>query len=491
MSNMYYLLFVFLIIYILWYIYYTYSNNDIDVLFVVLLIISLTVLISTILDKMKGRSFESFVNNIPIPTELSVHENLDNIKDGLVSYWSTFNETSYNGSNKIINDNIDPNKKYICSISPTFDAKQGFFLGTNVINGPMCNELNIAFKDTYSIIITCRHGKLKNETNDIEIIKLFANSPNNNGLSLFIRKDSIAEYNDIQQGDLVLQFADREDVVLRKNASDTAINLDKNDIITYFIIKNMDHVKIVSMNDSEGTIRQLCRIEITPSDITLANKELVINRNGNWNANLLSFGIYNKALTDEQISSYFAHQMKNYNISNIEDYNLLIHNYNSIIQTVKDVVKCPFDANICANCIDVKDWTNPTDIVLSSDNCKSAINNFCIQNQTHSFCKCWRSNTQACTNFTSIFKKSNQSIIDNFEKNDISYLKEKWKLTNKDDCALKSDYDSLKKKFDETVANLDSSQKAYNKLADDVMIKKEKEEENKGFFSFFRSTNNK
>jgi hypothetical protein len=175
---------------------------------------------------------------------ISTEEVITNIQTDLVVYLTIYNLKSYeeksmktwtNISNSTKSDSCsDTNKSFVFAKDPIFSRASGFYLGNNYITGPFCNALNIKFQNTYSIIVACKHGNLINakDESDIELIKLYANSSNNNGISLFIDGTSLNNDNNVQQGSLMVQYADMDPVKCKYNPKDTLIALDKG-ILTF------------------------------------------------------------------------------------------------------------------------------------------------------------------------------------------------------------------------------------------------------------------
>lgn len=287
-------------------------------------------------------------------------------------------------------------------------------------------------------------------------------------MSLYIQKESIEVIDTIQKGLLYFQYTNKDPVECIINRGDTAISFNKDLISFYFISKDLDYIRILYMNDRNQTVNEICRIPLTTEDITFSNKEFVINRFANWNANIYTFGVYSSSFTDEDAvffqSHYSAQLIKNVDPTFIS----IANSYNETVSALQRITKCPFDKTTCDTCSMVKSWTSTSEILKSSYECKKKIGEYCKNNQSHEFCTCWdvkgtMYNTSSCKLFRGLFGEE-KACIENLSEEDLLYVKQKYKLLDIEECPKNvkntkhhkntySDYDYEKLKI-----NLDNNQ---------------------------------
>ena len=475
------------------------TNPDIWLIFV-----SLLVLIFTICVGKKQAYVEGFANNGLLLSsdvvtindiltkfrKVDVNEDITNIAAGMMFYTTVFNSTSYpnfgkswiNISPQINNTPQQSTKKCTTTepnnlsfeINPVFTRKSGFFLGNNRLVGPLCNNLGIHFHNTFTVVMVAKHGNLliNNSNHEIELLKFYANSPNNNGFALYIEDSSVIVENNIQLGSLVFQYADMAPRTCLISQDDSFMHLD-NDVLTfYFIVKGVDNIKIISMSEKSNTINNILQFNITTDDITFSNKEMVINRLTTWQANIYNFALYNFALSDDDVSSFYNHIMAEFVKNNDPSFNQVASDYNKTLDALADLNKCPYNSGTCDACQSVTSWCDPSQIALAPVTCKQSINTFCSSNTNNDLCKCWNKNTSAyatdaCKLYRTIFSGSKDTILHELSVNDLETVKNKYKLVDVNDCPKK-----LETKSDEWLKN-NYMGYDYNKLkvhADDIDV---------------------
>lgn len=468
-----YIITIWILLFVLFIPVYIYYNDikspDIWFIFFAILVLIYTLFAlpcKNTLEKFDQQTTLSLSDILSKNNKIDTEEDISKITNNMMLYYTIFNIKSYpsfgkswiniaptsNIENIIENGSInDESKKTNCKtnesytlsfdITPVFSRRSGFLLGTNRIIGPYSNSLGIFFNRSYTIALVVKHGNLLTQngsSNNIEIIKLYANSPNNNALSLYIQNGSVEVIDTVQKGNLMFQYTDKTPVECIINNGDTAISFNKDLISFYFISKDLDYIRILYMNDRNQTVNEICRIPLTTEDITFSNKELIINRFANWNANIYTFGIYSSSFTDEDAiffqSHYSAQLIKNIDPSFIS----IANSYNEALTTLETITRCPFDKLTCDTCSMVKSWTSTSEILKSSYECKKKIGEFCKNNQTHEFCTCWdvkgtMYNTSSCKLFRGLFGED-KACIDNLSEEDILYIKQKYKLLDIEEC---------------------------------------------------------
>lgn len=393
----------------------------------------------------KNNISENFVDY----TTIQIDETITDIASNLIIYLTVFNQKSIDGKSIDWNDIslVSTNKKdclkgpknFNFSSVPVFNKINGVYLGNNRLIGPYCNELGINFSDKFSILLAVKHGNLLSNTlNEIELIKLYANSGNNNGLSLFIKVDTINNVNNVQTGNLLIKYIDKDPILCKIDKDHDSINLDKDILSFYFIIKDSDNIRVLYLSEKSNVINQIVKINISTTDITFSNKELVVNRFLNWNASIFNFGLYNTAITDDLVGTTYSHIMTEYIKNKDPLVNKLVPQYNSIVDYLNSTKKCPFDKVTCDSCGDIQDWTNKNLYNLSSTNknCKTGIATYCLNNSKNPLCVCWDSsntmfNDPICVSIRDNYSGKISNKLDELNEDDLLYIKNKYNINDK------------------------------------------------------------
>lgn len=396
-------------------------------------------------------------------------EDFKPISKNLLMYYTTYNSKSHTYGTKIWRNVIDTtetksgelqcNSSMYFDLLPSFSKIAGFTLGPNKLTGPYSNTLGINYRGQYSLMLIFKHGNLRNDatvSNKIELVKLWANSPNNNGISLYIEPGSLNVVNNTQFGKLMFQYADYSPVHCKISKNDELLPIDPNILCFVFIVKDNDKIKVQYMTEKSNTIVTLADFNVSTSDITFSNKEILINRFNNWNSNLLNFGVYKVALTDVNISNIYQHILNLYLRTIDPNYKPIVDTYNETISKLNKYIQCPFDEKTCTACKDVAEWNDINQILSASFKCRKAINAFCKKNTSHSFCKCWNKklpeyNSTNCEIFRSMFENDKMTC---FTQNELLNMNKQCNK-NADETGLNyvSDYtfDKVRVKYDDSL----------------------------------------
>lgn len=427
------------------------------------------------------QSLEGLLSTLKPITE---EEDISKIIDGMVMYFTSFNKISYTPETKVWRNLVDTTKttdgKLECSSAMTFDLlpsfgrPQGFALGSNKLTGPLSNTLKINYRNPYTMMLVFKHGNLKNDataSNKIELLKLWANSPNNNGASLYIEPGSLQLINNTQFGKLMFQYADYAPVHCRINKVDELISIENNMLCFIFIVKYDDKVRIVYMTEKNNALHVLSEFNIANSDITFSNKELIINRFKNWPAHIYNFAIFKKPLTDANISTIYSHIKALYSRYNDPSLPNMVDKYNSTITALQKMLQCPFDKKTCETCKDVTQWSDITQLISAPLACRKAISKQCKSNPQIPLCQCWDKKssvygTSACKLLQTIFETNDATCYTSGEL-------EKLKKKNAGKCAVAKET-TVEKKLDyDSEYTFD---KVRVKYGDSFMTTKEKQE---------------
>ena len=248
----------------------------------------------------------------------------------------------------------------------------------------------------------------------MEVIKLYANTMNNNGISIYIDPGYTIQ-GSILTGNFSFEYADLK--------YDMKVNsIDQN--YTYLIVIMKNHLKmsvylypnIADISSTANSKIEIVQVEIPASkDVLLSNKEMRINGSNNLYAYMFNVGIYNKALTEQGLMDIYDHIKRE-----LQKSNLLLIEFNTkldeLAATISDLKKCPYDEPTCANCTGITDWSDMNNIILNgTPECFEGINKFCIANPDHPKCVCWNptktaSRGRACKNYTTIFNTTHTCV---------------------------------------------------------------------------------
>jgi hypothetical protein len=405
---------------------------------------------------------ETYVNVSPEPkwVPISVEEDISLMEKGLKFYVTSFNKSSYPDYGRVwrnvapvpdtpdvlSNCTTEPVKaepsRLMFDINPVFSRKNGFYLGNNRLIGPLSSDIGIQFHNTFTLMFMVKFGNLipGNLDTEIEIIKLYANSSNNNALTLYIRKNSLQLVNNVQMGQLMFQFADLPAMECHINKNDSLMTFDKDIVMLFYIVKDIDSIRIIQMTEKSNTIvNKLLKLSFTNDDVTFSNKEMVINRQANLNANIFNFAVFNYAMSDDEVTKTFNNLMVNYLKEINQSYGDTVTMYNNAVDYIKQINACPIDNTACSTCGDVGDWCGATNTILANKECRVAISNYCTANPKHDICKCWNKdatyyNSDACKKYRSIFMENPRGFFDDLSIDDIEYIKKRFKLIGLEDC---------------------------------------------------------
>lgn len=429
-------------------------------------------------------TLSTLLNNLkPIEDE----EDYTPISKNLLMYYTTYNSMSHTYGTKIWRNIVDTtatktgelqcNTSMFFDLLPSFSKVAGFTLGPNKLTGPYSNTLGINYRGQYSLMLVFKHGNLRNDatvSNKIELVKLWANSPNNNGISLYIEPGSLDVVNNTQFGKLMFQYGDYSPVHCTISKNDEFIPIESNVLCFMFIVKDDDKVKVLYMTEKNNSITTLAEFNVANTDITFSNKEIYINRFNNWNANILNFGIYKVALTDVYISNIYQHIKSLYLKTTDPNYKPIVDTYNDTIIKLSKYVQCPFDDKTCASCKDVVEWNDVNQILNASATCRKSISEFCKKNTSHPFCKCWNTklseyNSTNCKVLRSMFDNNQMTCLTNNEMLDMTKECNKKAVETGIDYQGDYTFDKVRVKYDDSLTTQERMQLGKDTSRPDFM----------------------
>jgi hypothetical protein len=302
-------------------------------------------------------------------------------------------------------------------------------------------------------MLAFKNGKLYNESSissGVELFKLYANSPNNNGVSLYFEPGSLITQDTTEFGKLMLQFADNDPIQLKLTAADKLMRVDNNILCFIFIVRYDDSVRVIYMNETNNTTYELVKFNISNSEITFSNKEVLINGRKNWNSRIYNVGIWNTALTDVYINNTYQHVLSLYNKFNSPSYTSMVKTYNEAAEKLSFLTKCPFDQTTCGSCKSIDLWTDITQVLYAPLSCRKAVTKYCAANPTKPMCDCWNPkkdvyNSSACRVLRDAFEEDEQDLCKKISDKDIECIKMKYQLIEKNKVKGKTN----KNKYDD------------------------------------------
>lgn len=331
--------------------------------------------------------------------------------------------------------------------SPYVQRRDGVSLRDQMLIGPPSHLLGIKGNASFTIFMVCRFNRFnkpdKPDKPDKpgehhELLKLYGNTDQNNGLLLTLEPQAHEKDAQIISVKWALQFgADPplESAGSARNAKegDKMLRLNITKPYMFVVKKELKEISLTVHDMSTDASSDAIQVAIPATDVQdnnvlLSNKELRINQNKMIDGVLFAFGVYNEALTD--VSNLHHHLFKELD-KRTDDFMDKARLMVAFQQELEQMRACPFDVNICRECADVDDWTNINEIVLSSDKCKKAIDEYCTANPNDSKCICWSEDKLKepnCRAFVNIFRRDKHSMIENLTDEQIEVIKEKYKL---------------------------------------------------------------
>lgn len=443
---------VFIIMYVLM------NCNNMTNMDKIMLFVSVLVLLGTYIRYKTCKSLESFEDGsryIPVSTE----EDITGMITRTIIYLTVFNSKSFTGSgNKWMNVShvekpgctLSDNKAFTFTDLPVYTRRSGISLGSNKLLGPYSNQMGISLQSTFTIFLGCKHGDfVEGLDSEVEFLKLYANSSTNNGLALYIQANTIDVENNIQKGVLLFKYTDNTtSVPCVLSPRDTTFTFDKINPTYFFIVKELDKVRIVYAQGGSSRLTTIASINITDTIATLSNKEMVINRFQNWKGSIFNFGVINEAIPDNEISSLFNAMYAEYIKLNSDEYMDLVENYNKLIEALNTSSKCPYDEATCTACGSITSWSDISQILGATDECKKAIATFCVANPTHPQCKCWNKTStdygsSTCSIYRDVFDPASKACVNSISQADVGDLKTKFGLVSAAECVKPADLPKL------------------------------------------------
>ena len=379
--------------------------------------------------------FINKISTLDVPNKNTIYrENIDDISKGMTIYYSAFCHSSYPLEGNVVYNigGKSSNKLQFSESSANiqnFSRSNGFSLGNDVFSGPSAQDLGIAGSTSFTIFFTANMKEfVKNKKKDFVLFTIPANTPNQNGISLYF-SHNVSELSNLHGTNLCVSFGSHVKKSEDLSTKSHVIMINPKYTYLFVVVKSNLHISLYMYPNVNSFITQdsvllIDKWKIDPKEeVFFSNKKMLLNPFHNVYGNFFNFGIYNYDLNETQIQSIYNHTqiefMKN---------DTMIRNVTSQISKLKNenekIKSCPYDSDTCAVCNKVKDWRNPMDIVSQGGLlCKDAINSYCSVNNKHDLCVCWNpdsilNSTDECKSYVNIFKKKDV-IYEELPRHDI------------------------------------------------------------------------
>lgn len=266
-------------------------------------------------------------------------------------------------------------------------------MGQNKVLGPLSHLIGISGDMPFSVFTLCQFTKqLLTGDEDVTVFKLFANTLNNNGLSLVLKSgtstgaaNTATVRGHVAFGNSVvvpLKLSDNENIAVKLNVP-----------MIISVIKDYGRLQVafIDLGSKEYNKTVLIDKELgAHAPVVFSNTEMTINQTGNWGANIHAFACVAKALGDKDLSDWFTHYK-----SVMRQFDVEYQNLNNTLEEAQQATSCSFDTITCAACSGVKDWSNMSSIIAAGPTCMTAINAYCTRNPGSKRCECWNLNNPA------------------------------------------------------------------------------------------------
>jgi hypothetical protein len=288
-------------------------------------------------------------------------------------------------------------------VTPSFSSREGFALGTNTLTGPLSYTLGINGDMACSIFTVCQWNADIASDAEVSVFKLYANTANNNGLSLVLKPgdptpNMISMQAYVKVGKSISQQC-------KMNDSPNILVVPRTPYILT-VVKDYGHLMVFLTNLSSVDFNTITLLDFSAGAVeplVFSNTDMTINETANWSANMMAFACFSRALTDNDRTSWFAHYKENLRRFDA-NYMAMV----SDLQAAQRLRSCPFDGPTCSACAATKDWSNMSSIIAAGPSCLKAIDIYCTANPTAPRCECWKMNdpsytTAACKALRDLF----------------------------------------------------------------------------------------
>lgn len=380
---------------------------------------------------------------------------------GLTMYFNSFLATSTNSvrTQRVWKNMVPPlpGCSDESSTHLTFDSvpgtyNRGFYLRENKLTGPPSHMLGINGQTSFSMFFTLKFETFTNTSDKpMDLFRIYANTETINGLSMTI-EDTMTNVGANYTLNMRIQYGSKNkclacvggqncesfdtDVVQGEEFVIPGVILNTNNIYTFVLIKDFDHIKLVmsynNMSIHEVLVDKHLSIQ---EDVAFSNKEFKLNPHGNVNAITYFVGFMDRALNEGAVSMLRTH---------IRDYlNILDPDITSRVEEIAELEKqlqtyqvCPYDSVTCQSCPQIQDWGKPNAIEVADNTCLSAIAQYCTTHKTDDGCQCWdpnnqRYNTSGCESVRRAYDTQNYINKNTLTPADLDFIRSNYSLCPK------------------------------------------------------------
>ena len=301
-------------------------------------------------------------------------------------------------------------RDFVFSTAPAFAVPDGFALGQNVITGPLSHRLGVDGDRAFTLAALFQPtGPAPSAADPAVVFQLFANTKGNNGFEMTIHQapspsPSHSSY------PCVVSVRVGSDAPIVAEASGVALDPSRRYLIVATKDRGVVRASIADI-DAKAFAKQLLLAGSAQGNaserLRLSNVDMLVNAAANWNANLLAFGVWSKALGDADLGALYVH------------YSNALRQFDPDYQRLKRATdaaalatSCPYDAKTCAACGGVTDWSAASDALYTAGGtaCHTAIDKFCTANPSSPRCRCWDTSNpeygRGCASYRSVFSSA-------------------------------------------------------------------------------------
>lgn len=430
---------------------------------------------TSVSDFIRENGFDS-VNVLKRFVQGEYNEDLEDILENktLTLYYSAFSKSSipvlqnrvWKNTSPYFQDVSETNCKLLSydnshlefSEVPYANKHVGVEMLSNKCYGPPSHLMGIQGNGTFTIFTVIKFNGFSTSNQLQNVYKIYGNTIGNNAINLDI--EGVLESKEGKMINIIpkLTYGDNSVILINNNNGNNYFSLDMEKKYMLVLSKKHRNISLTIHDLSKDTIQDstytiIKEAEINEVNVLFSNKQMMLNENGNLNANIYAFGVYNMHLLDE---STLHHYMYNELYKSTEDFMKDAKQILKFQEEINMLKSCPYDEKVCKEC-GIDDWTDMEKILYSSENCKKAIDTFCTNNPNNAKCKCWRpenKETAQCKSYVNIFKNERWVNPDKIEKEMLDTIAQKYKLC---DCTESEKIKEENKKLEEKVKELQNT----------------------------------
>jgi hypothetical protein len=287
-------------------------------------------------------------------------------------------------------------RDFLFRTTPALSRPGGFVLGANSIGGPQCHLLGLDGDGALTVFMLFQPAGAPPAAGvQATAFQLFANTPGGNGLSLAVSDKSrlslqVGSAPPVACADPAAPFDPQRRYLL-------AASKDRGGAYRVTLV-DVDAKGFVAQKLLSGTVQRSERVP-------LANVDMTVNGEGQWNASLVALGLVNRALGDADLAALYDHYSRA-----LQEYDPQFQALQALAASAATARSCPFDAATCGACSAVQDWSAASGAPFSTGGsaaCLTAIDGYCRAHPTESRCACWDSSNpeyaKACATYRALF----------------------------------------------------------------------------------------